>query len=207
MLLQNAAGQRLLKGGTVRLASPVAGGLTDAIAQEILVRWCAGQGVICTPAQIVIESAGFEHLANLQTGFDGAWLCFANFEGVEARLAGLDTRFIATSDVGMYNFSALELFTSADFLAEHADVVRTVTSLIGRGAALCRDNPAEAATMWYRHTGEQPDARMDAILADTCPRLVGPVIRDAERWRGMWQQFETLGMSRVDAAGYEALYI
>ncbi|MEF3081372.1 ABC transporter substrate-binding protein [Luteimonas sp. SMYT11W] len=206
ILLQRAAGQRLLEGGTVRLASPVAGGVTDAIAVEILSRWCVQQGAAFDASQVEIESAGFEHLANLRAGFDGAWLCFANFEGVEARLAGLDTHFIATHEVGLHNFSALELFTSQAFLAEHADAVATVTRLIGRGATLCRDDPAQAAALWYAYSGTEATALMDAIIADTCPRLIGPVQRDAARWQGMWAQFDRLGLSQVDRAGYAALY-
>jgi putative hydroxymethylpyrimidine transport system substrate-binding protein len=206
ILLQRGASQRLLEGGTVRLASPVAGGVTDTIAREILARWCARHGSALEPRQVQIEGAGFEHLANLRAGFDGAWLCFANFEGVEARLAGMDTHFITTGEVGMHNFSALELFTSQRFLAEHAAVVDTVTRLIGQGARLCRNDPPKAAALWYRYSGTQPTELMDAIIADTCPRLVCPVRRDAARWHGMWAQFDRLGLSQVDRDGYAALY-
>ncbi|WP_394000156.1 ABC transporter substrate-binding protein [Luteimonas sp. WGS1318] len=206
ILLQREAGQRLLAGGAVRLASPVAGGVTDAIAVEILSRWCATQGARFDAGQVRIEEAGFEHLANLRAGFDGAWLCFANFEGVEARLEGMDTQFIATHEVGLQNFSALELFTSDAFLSEHLAVVDTVTRLVGEGARLCRDDPAEAAALWYRYSRTEPTPLMDAIIADTCPRLVSPVRRDAARWHGMWAQFDRLGLSQVDAAGYAALY-
>jgi putative hydroxymethylpyrimidine transport system substrate-binding protein len=189
ILLDRSAGRRLLDGGRVRLASPVAGGVTDAIAIEILARWCRRQGADFDEAQVVIESAGFAHLQNLQQGYDGAWLCFANFEGVEARILGVDA-----------------VFTGSAFLAEHPQVVATVTDLISRGAALCRDNPTQAARLWYAHSGETPGALMDAIIADTCPRLVSPVRRDAGRWRAMWAQFDAMGLSRVDAEGYEALY-
>ncbi len=206
IVLQREAGRRLLAGGDVRLASPVAGGVTDAIAVEILARWCAQQGAAFVPSQVTIESAGFEHLKNIQAGYDGAWLCFANFEGVEARVLGVDADFIATGQVGLHNFSALELFTGERFLREHPRIVRIVTDLIGRGAALCRDNPGLAAELWYRHSGEERSALMDAIIADTCPRLVAPVVRDAARWQGMWAQFDQLGHARVDAAGYAALY-
>lgn len=206
ILLDHSAGRRLLDGGRVRLASPVAGGVTDAIAIEILARWCRQQGADFDEAQVVIESAGFAHLQNLQQGYDGAWLCFANFEGVEARMLGVDAAFIASGDTGLQNFSALELFTGSAFLAEHPQVVATVTDLISRGAALCRDDPTQAARLWYAHSGETPSALMDAIIADTCPRLVSPVRRDAGRWRAMWAQFDAMGLSRVDAEGYEALY-
>ncbi len=206
ILLDRQAGRRLLEGGQVRLASPVAGGVTDAIAVEILARWCRQQSASFEAGQVAIETAGFAHVQNLQQGFDGAWLCFANFEGVEARLLGLDTHFIATGDVGLRNFSALELFTSQAFLEQHPEVVERVVDLISRGATLCREDPAHAARLWYAHSGEAPSPLMDAIIADTCPRLVSPVLRDVERWRGMWAQFDAMGLAQVDAEGYLALY-
>ncbi|MDQ3205561.1 MAG: ABC transporter substrate-binding protein [Pseudomonadota bacterium] len=206
ILLDRAAGRRLLGGQNVRLASPVAGGVTDAIAVEILARWCRQQGADFAPSQVIIESAGFAHIENLQQGFDGAWLCFANFEGVEARLLGVDASFIASGDVALENFSALELFTGAAFLAAHPDVVATVAGLVSRGAALCRDDPDAAAALWYAHTGEARSELMDAIIADTCPRLVSPLVRTPERWRPMWAQFDAMGLSRADAEAYEALY-
>lgn len=206
IVLKRDAGQRLLDGQSLRLASPVAGDATDAIAVEILARWCHQQGAAFDPAQVVIEGAGFEHLRNLQNGYDGAWLCFANFEGVEARLLGLQTDFIATGQVGLHNFSALELFTGERFLAEHPGVVATVTALIARGAELCREDPAQAATLWYQHSGQPHSGLMDAIIADTCPRLLSPVRRDPQRWHGMWAQFAALGLTEVDADGYAALY-
>lgn len=117
ILLMHSAIEKLLAGDPVRLASPVAGGVTDAIAVEILKRWSAQQNDPIDAGQVRIESAGFQHLENLKAGFDGAWLCFANFEGVEAIHHRLDADFISTASVGLENFSALELFTGRDFPA------------------------------------------------------------------------------------------
>lgn len=84
-MLTPAGEQALAAGKTIRVASPVAGEVTDDLARLIVGRWCEGKGIVFDPAQMHIESAGFEHLKNIQAGFDGAWLCFANFEGVEAQ--------------------------------------------------------------------------------------------------------------------------
>ncbi len=206
ILLQPQGRERLLAGAGIRLASPVAGEVTDDLAVEILRRWAEKRGAAFEPDQVVIESAGFEHLKNLQAGYDGAWLCFANFEGVEARHLGVEVEFISTSEVGLANFSALELFTGERLLNEHPDAVDRFVDIVSRGASVCGQDPAEAAETWYAHTGEQPDPLMDAIIADTCQRLISPVQRDSERWRPMWQQFAELGLSQVNAEAYEALY-
>lgn len=206
ILLQARSAQKLLSGQPIRLASPVAGGVTDAIAREILRNWAAKQDVVIEPANIAIEGAGFMHLENMQNGFDGAWLCFANFEGVEARAAGLDHVFVTAAMGDFPNFSALELFTHVGFLREHAGVVETLRGLISRGAQACIDDPAFAARSWYAYSGTQAEPLMDAILRDTCPRLVAPLVRDSGRWRRMWAEFEARGMSAVDADGFAALY-
>ena len=206
ILLLSEAKQKLLRGEQVRLASPVAGEITDDIAVEILRRWTLEQGAAFSDNQVSIEEAGFEHLNNLQAGFDGAWLCFYNFEGVEARYQGLDTLFISSNDVGMQNFSALELFTSEDFLRRHPQTVEVFGQVLSRSAAACSADTALARKLWYQHTGETPSPVMDAIIDDTCTRLVTPFQRDPQRWFGMWQQFTDLGLSQIDEAGYWALY-
>ncbi|MGC9456709.1 MAG: ABC transporter substrate-binding protein [Halothiobacillaceae bacterium] len=206
ILLRPEAQARLLAGETIRLASPVAGEITDDIAREILQRWVAAQGGQFRPEQLRIESAGFNHIENIEKGFDGAWLCFFNFEGIEARHHGLDLAFIGTDAVGMANFSALELFTGADFLNREPEAVSRFCTILSETAALCRNEPKTAAELWYRHVDEQPDPMMDAILNDTCQRLVTPVQRDSARWHGMWAQFDRLGLAQIDEAAFEALY-
>lgn len=197
---------RLSAGESIRIASPVAGEVTDDLARLILQRWCEQREIVFDPELVQIEAAGFEHLENLQGGFHGAWLCFANFEGVEARHLGVEATLITTAQVGLPNFSALELFTGKAFLEQHGELVDDFIRLLSDAGRLCIEYPDEAMGMWYRYTGESRSELMDAIVRDTCLRLVSPVIRDAGRWREMWRQFDRMGISQVDQAGYEALY-
>lgn len=206
VMLTPAGEQALSTGKTIRIASPVAGEVTDDLAKLIVGRWCERKGIAFDPAQMRIEAAGFEHLKNMQAGFDGAWLCFANFEGIEAQQLGVEATFISSTDVGLPNFSALELFTGESTLRESPRVVEAFTRVVSQGAAWCRQHPEEAAQIWYKHTGEQPSKLMDAIIADTCQRLVAPLVRDSGRWFEMWREFDRMGLSQVDQAGYQALY-
>ena len=206
VMLTPAGEQALAAGETIRIASPVAGEVTDDLAKLIISRWCENKGITFDPQQMRIESAGFEHIKNLQAGFHGAWLCFANFEGVEAQQLGVEATFISSKQVGLPNFSALELFTGESTLRDFPDMVAAFTGVVSKGAAWCRQHPLEAAQVWYRHTGEQPDKLMDAIIQDTCHRLIAPLVRDADRWFDMWQTFDQMGLAQVDEAGYRALY-
>ncbi|MFN2381863.1 MAG: ABC transporter substrate-binding protein [Guyparkeria sp.] len=198
--------ERLVRGETIRVASPVAGEVTDDLARVIVERWCEHQAVEFEASQLQIESAGFEHLKNLQAGYHGAWLCFANFEGVEAKEMGVKARLISSNDVGLPNFSALELFTGEAFHREYPELVEAVTRIASEGATLCREDPEEAKRLWYRFSGEEQSDLMDAIVRDTCHRLVAPVVTDAGRWREMWREFNRMGLSPVDEAAYNELF-
>lgn len=206
VMLTPAGKQALVEGKTIRIASPVAGEVTDELAKLIVGRWCESKGIHFTAEQIGIESAGFAHLENLQAGYDGAWLCFANFEGVEAQQLGVEATFISSKQVGLPSFSALELFTSESTLRESPEMVETFSSIVSKGAAWCRQHPLEAAQVWYQHTGEQTDKLMGAIIQDTCHRFITPMVRDADRWLTMWREFDRMGLSQVDEAAYQALY-
>lgn len=206
VMLTPAGEQALAQGKAIRVASPVAGEVTDDLAKLIVGRWCANKGLAFDPAQMRIEAAGFEHLTNLQAGFDGAWLCFANFEGVEAQQLGVEATFVSSTDVGLPNFSALELFTGEVTLRDEPDMVAAFTRVVSDGAHWCRQHPEAAARLWYQHTGEQPTQLTDAIIQDTCQRLVAPLVRDGQRWLNMWREFDRMGLAQVDQAGYQALY-
>ncbi len=206
VMLTPAGEQALAAGETIRIASPVAGEVTDDLAKLIISRWCESKSIAFDPQQMRIESAGFEHIKNLQAGFHGAWLCFANFEGVEAQQLGVEAKFISSNQVGLPNFSALELFTGEATLRESPEMVQVFSSIVSKGAAWCRQHPIEAAQVWYQHTGDQPDKLMNAIIKDTCHRLIAPLVRDADRWFDMWQTFDQMGLAQVDEAGYRALY-
>ncbi len=206
VMLTPAGEQALSEGKTLRIASPVAGEVTDDLARLIVGRWCELKGIAFDPAQMQIESAGFEHLKNIQAGFDGAWLCFANFEGVEAKQLGVAVTFISSAEVGLPNFSALELFTGESTLRESPEMVAAFTRVVSKSAAWCIQHPDEAAQIWYNYTNEQPNKLTDAIIEDTCQRLVAPVLRDSKRWFEMWREFHCMGLSQVDQAGYQTLY-
>lgn len=199
--------QILAQGGSIAIASPVAGDVTDPLAHIILERWCANKAIAFKPEQATIHTAGFEHVKNMQNGYHGAWLCFANFEGVEAKQQGLEATFISATDVKLPNFSALELFTGENFLNQHQETVTAFSDVVSKGATWCQANPRDAAKLWYKHTQEAPSALMDAIIDDTCKRLVSPLKRDNKRWHSMWQSFNELGFSKVNEASFNDLYL
>ncbi len=206
-VLFTAAGHaRLLAGDAVRIASPVSGEVTDAIAREILVRHAAQRGASTRADQITVHEVGFDHLANLENGFDAAWLCFHNFEVVGARERGVEHVFVSTSSVDIPNFSALELFAGRDFAAREPAAVASLQSVLGRAVTWLQADPERALATWLKASSDEGTALVRAIVADTLPRLVSPVTADASRWRPLFDAFDAMGFAAISAAEYEALY-
>jgi ABC-type nitrate/sulfonate/bicarbonate transport system substrate-binding protein len=206
VLMHRAALNKLLAGAEVRIASPVSVPTTDQLCRDILAGWLAHQPGGPDRANAVIESAGFAHVDNLAAGFDGAWLAFANVEGVSAQLRGLDTVMITTAAAGLPDFSALELIAAAD---APIAVRSAITALIGAMDAAIpalQADPDAARRLWYAASGDALSAESDAIVAATLPRLCAPVRRDAARWRPMWRYMHDHGGDVVDAGIFEAMF-
>lgn len=206
VLMHRAALAAMMSGCKIRIASPVSNPTTDRLCLDILNGWAMQQGRPLDVGQVIIEPAGFNHVDNLASGHDGAWLAFANVEGVAARVRGLDTQLITTAEAGIPNFSALELIGAADAPGpvRHA-IAAFVTAINGATPVLRRD--AEAARrLWYAASGEAPSAEGDAIVAASLPKFLVPVRRRAAMWRPMWRYLHARGGDVVDEATFEAMF-
>jgi len=206
VLMHSAAMARFLAGAPVRIASPVSNRTTDGLCTDILAGWLAGQGGTIRPGQVAIEAAGFAHVDNLVAGFDGAWLAFANVEGVDARQRGLHTQMVTTGEAGIPHFSALELIGRADAsVAVAAATARLVAALDAAIPALVAD-PVAARALWYAASGEPEGATGDAIVADTLTRFVAPVRPDRAMWAPMWRYLHDHAGDVVDEAAFSAMF-
>ncbi|UZK70487.1 ABC transporter substrate-binding protein [Sphingomonas sp. S1-29] len=206
VLIHRASLARLVAGQPVRIASPVSNPTTDQLCKDILAAWIRQQGGAGGTDHVGIEPAGFAHVDNLVAGYDGAWLAFANVEGVAARVRGLDTQLITTGEAGIPNFSALELIGAATA----DDATRTaIAKLVAALDAVIPDlvaDPAAARELWYAASGEQPGEEVDAIVEASLRKFIAPVAPDIEMWRPMWRYLHTHGGDVVDAPAFEAMF-
>ena len=206
VLMHRAALSRMLSGHTVRIASPVSNPTTDQLCVDILKGWAAKQGLALNEKQVVIEAAGFAHVDNLASGHDGAWLAFANVEGVSAQVRGLDTQMITTAEAGIPNFSALELIGGADAPVPVRDAIAAFVAAIDAATPALHSDPEAARQLWYGASGEAPSNEGDAIVAASLPRFLAPVRRSAAMWRPMWRYLHARGGDVVDEATFEAMF-
>lgn len=206
VLMHRAALSKLLAGGTVRIASPVSNPTTDQLCVDILKGWAAQHGLALKGEQIAIETAGFAHVDNLASGHDGAWLAFANVEGVSAQVRGLDTQLITTAEAGVPNFSALELIGAADAPASLCEGIAAFVAAIDAATPELHRDPVAARQLWYGASGEAQSDEGDAIVAASLPRFLAPVRRSAAMWRPMWHYLHTRGGDVVDETAFEAMF-
>jgi hypothetical protein len=173
---------KLRAGETLRVASPVSAPLTDRLCRRILQGWAGNQGFAVAETQIALESAGFDHIENLQAGFDAAWLAFANVAAVSARLRRLPVRLVTAEEGGLPGFSALELVARkhrrSDEIARHEALISVLEATAGR----LRADPSIATALWREVSGDGSEEAARIVEA-TLPCLKTPLNRDPARWR------------------------
>ena len=206
VLMHSAALSRMLSGHTVRIASPVSNPTTNQLCVDILKGWAAKQGFALNEKQVFIDAAGFSHVDNLASGHDGAWLAFANVEGVSAQVRGLDTQLITTAEAGIPNFSALELIGAADAPVPVRDAIAAFIAAIGTATPALQSDPEAARQLWYSASGEAHHIEGDAIVAASLPKFLVPVRRNAAMWRPMWRYLQARGGDVVDETTFDAMF-
>ena len=102
--------KNLIDGNEIKITSPVSNPVTDKIANDIIQRHL--KRINKTNNDIKIVATDFYHIKHLKAGFDAAWLCFENFEGVESKLEGLEVKKLYLEDVQIPNFCVLDVFAS-----------------------------------------------------------------------------------------------
>ena len=119
--------ENLISGKDVKITSPVSNPVTDKIANDIVQKHLKKIGK--TNNNIKIVANDFYHIKHLKAGFDAAWLCFENFEGVESKLEGLEVKKLYLEDVKIPNFCALDVFASKTFANSNKNMINDFKSV------------------------------------------------------------------------------
>lgn len=197
VMLSRDGERKLLNGEKIRISSPVSNDTTDKIAIEILTRYAAKSGVILEPSNVWIEEAGFYHIANIKSGYDGAWLVFFNFEGVEAIAEGLDTVLIDSAVGGFANFSALDIFTTKSFFERETDVINGFIAATKEAMVYIAKNRTEAREIYYDYSGEERSKLTDEIIDETLKCFNPEFVSSAKKQRETLEFFRELGITNL----------
>lgn len=211
VLIKQSSLDKLHQNQPIRITTPAANPTTNKIGFEILRRYAEQHNVVLDPENVDFVETDFQHLINLQQGdthgeFDGAWLCFYNFEGIEANHLGLSYTLIDQHLSPYPNFSALELMTTHRIWQDKPEALARFVAVSSDMAQLCIDDPKQARAIYYDYSGELPSSLTDDIINDTLTRLVTPIAADAARWHNLREMLATLGIAQMTDADYAKLW-
>lgn len=211
VLMKQSGMDKLQQNQPIRITTPAANPITNKIGFEILSRYAKQHGFTLDCDNVSFVETDFQHLQNLQQGdahgeFDGAWLCFYNFEGIEANHMGFNYTFIDQHLSPYPNFSALELMTTHRIWEEKSAALQQFVKITTNMSQLCVNNPEQARAIYYDYTGVSPSALMDDIINDTLKRLITPIKADAERWSALHEMLAKLDIAALSDAHYAKLW-
>lgn len=167
VLLKTSSYNKLKNNGSISVTTPVSNETTNAIGFEIIRRFYAKEDIEVKRHQVQFVPNGFEHLKYMNEGADAGWLYFYNFEGVEAKHAGMDVLYLDAENVGFANFSALDLFVNRSFYRDNTHVCEDFVTAIKEAIAFIDVYPEQSMEVYYACTQSERSPLMDDILKAT----------------------------------------
>ncbi len=207
VLLSKTGNDKLLSGKKIKISSPVSNSITNKIALEIMRRYAAKHNVVINPLDISIEEVDFYHIKNILNGYDGAWLAFENFEGVEARLAGMPHVLIDAKEGGFPNFSALSIFTTKDFYSKNRKIVDKFVDATRNAIIQTKFDKQAARDAYYEFANEEPTELMDEIINATFNRFDEFFDSNAKEQEGLLEFFRLIGVTNLDYTIFKTAFL
>lgn len=200
--------EKLKANGKIKITTPAANEVTNKIGFEIIRRYAQKNGFSIDRENVEFVETDFWHINNMKRdeSFDGAWLCFYNFEGIEAEMEGIDNLFIDQFESPYPNFSALEFMTSQQVLEEKGEQLCTFIEVTNEMATYLKATPVEAQSIFYDYSKQERTNLMDNIILDTLTRLETDIKADPKRWRALYEFLESLGLVKLDERQYDDIW-
>ena len=195
----------LINAKQVKITSPVSNPVTDKIANDIIQRHLKKIGKKNNSIKIVAND--FYHIKHLKAGFDAAWLCFENFEGVESKLEGLDIKKLYLEDVEIPNFCALDVFASKTFAGNNKNLINDFTSMAQESIKILSVDLDYSKSSYYSYTKTKPSPLMDNIIKDTIHRFKNPFDNSKNKWKNLHQYVVTQKISDISDDQYADMFV
>lgn len=200
--------EKLKANGKLKITTPASNPVTNKIGFEIIKRYAEKNGFVIDRENVEFVETDFWHIKNMKEdeSFDGAWLCFYNFEGIEAEMEGFENLFIDQHESPYPNFSALEFMTSQSTVEKKGEALCTFLDVTNDMVAYIQKSPLEATQIFYDYTKEEKSALMDKIIADTIPRFDADIKASETRWKDLYTFLEDLDLVKLTQAQYDSIW-
>jgi len=200
--------KKLQNNEKIRITTPAANEITNKIGFEILKRYAAQEGFEIAQENVEFVQNDFWHISNMKndTTLDGAWLCFYNFEGIEAEYENFENIFIDQFISPYPNFSALEFMTTDEIINSKKTDINKFIEITNKMAVLCQGNTTLAKEYYYTYSKEEQSGLMDAIVEDTVKRFETNIKADNERWKHLAKFLEELDIVHLSDTEYQNIW-
>ena len=196
--------ENLINEKEVKITSPVSNPVTDKIANDIIQRHL--EKINKTNNNIKIVANDFYHIKHLKAGFDAAWLCFENFEGVESKLEGLEVKKIYLEDVEIPNFCALDVFASKTFASKNMNLINDFKSMAQESIKILSSDFDYSKSSYYAYTKTKSSPLMDNIIKDTIHRFKNPFQNSKSKWKNLHQYVVKEKISDISDSQYSDMF-
>jgi hypothetical protein len=192
----------------IKITTPASNPTTNKLGFEILKRYAKKNHFTIDVKNVEFVETDFWHLKNLteDKSFDGAWLCFYNFEGIEAREFGFENLFIDQFESPYPNFSALEFMSTEEILEQKGEAICEFLRVTSEMSSYVKANPLEAKTIYYDYTKQEKTKLMDEIISETLSRLETEIVSDSRKWRDLYEFLEELELVKLTDDEYAKIW-
>jgi len=200
--------EKLRANGKMKITTPASNPVTNKIGFEIIKRYAEKNGFTIDRENVEFVETDFWHITNMKNdeSFDGAWLCFYNFEGIEAEMEGFENLFIDQFESPYPNFSALELMTSQKTMDEKGEALAKFVEVTNEVVIAIQSSPIEATSMYYDYTKEEKSPLMNKIIEDTLPRFEKNIQANPLKWKELYTFLEDLELVKLSPEQYEKIW-
>ncbi|MEW6551118.1 MAG: ABC transporter substrate-binding protein [Campylobacterota bacterium] len=207
VMMKQSSMDKLKNNRHIKITTPASNETTNAIGYEILNRYAKKNGFVISKENVEFIQTDFYHLKNLEQGdYDGAWLCFYNFEGIEAGYKSFPNTFIDSLESPYPNFSALEIMTTKDILNQKGDAICDFVGVTNKMARYCQENIEDAKNIFYAYSRQPKNELMDRIIEDTVPRFETNIKADMTRWLELCKFLKDLKLVDISTSQYQDIW-
>ncbi len=208
VMIRKTSIMKLINNEKIKITTPAANEITNKIGFEILKRYAKKEGFALKRENVEFIETDFWHIQNMKNNnsFDGAWLCFYNFEGIEAEHENFENLFIDQNLSPYPNFSALEFITSSKIMEEKGDELSNFIKITEEMSKYCKENIEEAKDIYYEYSKEEKSELMDKIIEDTIPRLKNEISPNRDKWLKLSHFLEELKVIKLNKENYNNIW-
>ena len=200
--------EKLRTNQKIKITTPASNPTTNKIGFEILKRYAEKNGFTIDRENVEFVETDFWHINNMKNdeSFDGAWLCFYNFEGIEAEMQGFENLFIDQFESPYPNFSALEFMSTQETIDEKGEALCKFIEITNEMTTYLKSHPIEATSIYYDYTKKDRSSLMDKIIEDTIPRFDSEIKTSSTRWQELYNFLEELELVKLTQEQYRSIW-